>query len=50
MRAIQYETRYQRLLTPEIVAYLASIHEMKGKQALFAEGRRECPRARCSSF
>ena len=41
MRAIQYEARYQRLLTPEIVAYVASIHELKGSQALFAEGRRE---------
>ena len=37
MRAFRYETEYQKLLTPEIVALLAQIHERKGRQNLLAE-------------
>lgn len=35
MRKLNYEKRYHKLLTPEIVALLTQIHEFKGEQALF---------------
>ena len=41
MRNLNYKTEYQKLLTPEIVSYLAQIHEMKGQQNLFAEAQKE---------
>jgi len=41
MRALNYKTEYQKLLTPEIVSYLAQIHEMKGRQNLFVEARKD---------
>ena len=39
MRALNYKTEYQKLLTPEIVAYMAAIHEHKGQQNLFIEAQ-----------
>ena len=44
MRNLNYKTEYQKLLTPEIVSYLAQIHEMKGQQNLFAEAQKEALR------
>lgn len=41
MRALNYKTEYQRLLSPEIVSYLAQIHEMKGQQSRFVEARKD---------
>ncbi len=41
MRNLNYKTEYQKLLTPEIVSYLAQIHEMKGQQNLFAEAQKD---------
>ncbi len=41
MRAFHYKKEYQKLLTPEIVALLAQIHEQKGRQDLFAETRKD---------
>ena len=35
MRSLDYKTEYQKLLSPEIVSYLAQIHEQKGLQILF---------------
>ena len=37
MRTLNYKETYQKLLTPEIVSYLAQIHEQKGQQNLFIE-------------
>ncbi len=37
MRIFDYKTDYQRLLVPEVVAFLAQIHEKKGEQNLFIE-------------
>ena len=33
MRAINYKSEYEKLLTPEIVSLLAQIHEQKGQQS-----------------
>lgn len=41
MRAFSYKTEYQKLLTPEVVSYLAQIHEQKGRQNLFIEARKD---------
>ncbi len=41
MRALNYKTEYQRLLTPEIVSLLAQIHERKGQQNLFTEAQKD---------
>ena len=41
MRTINYKDTYQKLLTPEIVSYLAQIHEQKGQQNLFIEAHRD---------
>lgn len=41
MRTLNYETEYQKLLSPEIVSYLAQIHEQKGQQNLFIEARKD---------
>lgn len=41
MRFLSYKTEYQKLLTPEIVSYLAQIHEMKGQQNLFIEAQKD---------
>ena len=37
MRIFDLQSKYNTLLTPEIVSYLTQIHEHKGKQALLAE-------------
>src|SRR5665647_628009 len=37
MREFQYKKIFKDLLTPEIVALVAQIHEYKGEQALFIE-------------
>ncbi len=41
MRALNYKTEYQKLLSPEIVSYLAQIHEQKGQQNLFIEAQKD---------
>lgn len=41
MRSFSYKNEYRELLTPEIVALLAQIHEQKGQQNLFAEAQKE---------
>ena len=41
MRAFNYKTEYQKLLTPEIVTYLSQIHEQKGQQNLFIEAQKD---------
>ncbi len=41
MRIFNYKSDYQKLLTPEIVAYLAQIHEQKGQQNLFIEAQKD---------
>lgn len=40
MRAFRYKSEYQKLLTPEIVALLAQIHEQKGQQSLLADAKK----------
>ena len=41
MRTLDYKTEYRKLLSPEIVSYLAQIHEMKGQQNLFVEAQKD---------
>ena len=41
MRTLNYKTEYQKLLSPEIVSFLAQIHEMKGQQNLFVEAHKD---------
>lgn len=41
MRSMNYKETYQKLLTPEIVSYLAQIHEQKGQQNLFIEAHKD---------
>ena len=41
MRTLNYKTEYQKLLSPEIVSFLAQIHEQKGKQNLFIEAEKD---------
>lgn len=41
MRAFNYKTEYQKLLTPEIVSYLTQIHEQKGKQSKFSDAQQD---------
>ena len=41
MRTLNYRNEYQKLLSPEIVSYLAQIHEMKGQQNLFLEAQKD---------
>lgn len=41
MRSFSYKTEYQKLLTPEVVSYLAQIHEQKGQQNLFIEAQKD---------
>ena len=41
MRKLNYRETYRRLLTPEIVSYLAQIHEQKGQQNLFIEAHED---------
>lgn len=37
MRNFEYQNRWKKLLTPEIVNYLTTIHEYKGEQRLIAD-------------
>ena len=37
MRSYNYDGKWEKLLTPEIVALLTQIHEYKGEQSLFIE-------------
>ena len=39
MREFSFKTEYNKLLTPEVVAYLTQIHEYKGQQNLFIEAK-----------
>ena len=39
MREFDFKAEYQKLLTPEVVAYLTQIHEYKGQQTLFIEAK-----------
>ena len=41
MRALNYKETYRKLLTPEIVSYMAQIHEQKGQQNLFIEAHKD---------
>ena len=41
MRTLDYKTEYQRLLSPEIVSYMAQIHEQKGQQNLFVTAHQD---------
>lgn len=41
MRSFEYKSAYRKLLSPEIVSYLAQIHEQKGRQSLFAEAQED---------
>ena len=41
MRALNYKETYRKLLTPEIVSFLAQIHEQKGQQNLFIEAHKD---------
>ena len=41
MRTLNYKTEYRKLLSLEIVSYLAQIHEMKGRQNLFVEAQKD---------
>ena len=39
MRNYDYTAKWEKLLTPKIVAMLTQIHEYKGEQALFIEAK-----------
>ena len=39
MRSFDFESKWERLLTPDIVALLTQIHEYKGEQSLFIESK-----------
>ena len=39
MRKIEYESRINKILTPEVVALLTTIHEYRGKQSLFMQAK-----------
>ena len=41
MRSFNYRVLYRKLLTPEIVSFLAQIHEQKGQQNLFIEAHKD---------
>ena len=41
MRTLNYKKEYQELLSPEIVSFLAQIHEQKGQQNLFIEAHKD---------
>lgn len=41
MRVFDYKTEYLKLLTPDIVGYLAQIHEFKGKETLYIEAKKD---------
>lgn len=39
MRSFDYNNKWEKLLTPEIVALLTQIHEFKGEQSMFIEAK-----------
>ena len=39
MRSFDYSNKWEKLLTPDIVALLTQIHEFKGEQSLFIEAK-----------
>ncbi len=39
MRSFDYNNKWEKLLTPDIVALLTQIHEFKGEQSLFIEAK-----------
>ena len=39
MRKYSYNNKWEKLLTPDIVASLSAIHEFKGEQNLFIEAK-----------
>ena len=39
MRSFDYDKKWEKLLTPEIVALLTQIHEFRGEQSLFIEAK-----------
>ena len=41
MRTPNYKNEYRKLLSLEIVSYLAQIHEMKGRQNLLVEAQKD---------
>ena len=41
MRTLDYKKEYQKLLSPEIVSFLAQIHEQKGQQNLLIEAHKD---------
>ena len=41
MRTIDYKSEYNKLLSPEIVSFIAQIHEQKGQQNLFVEAQKD---------
>jgi Fic family protein len=41
MRTLDYKKEYQKLPSPEIVSFLAQIHEQKGQQNLFVEAHKD---------
>ena len=41
MRAFDYKSEYQKLLTPEIVSFLTQIHEQKGKLSTFSDAQQD---------
>ena len=41
MRTLDYKKEYQKLLSPEIVSFLAQIHEQKAQQNLFIEAHKD---------
>lgn len=41
MKPLNYKAEYHKLLTPEIVSYLAQIHEQKAQQSMLADTQRE---------
>ncbi len=41
MRNFSYKAEYEKLLSPDIVALIAQIHEFRGKQASFADAKRD---------
>ena len=41
MRQFDYRKKWEQLLTPKTVSYLAQIHEFKGEQTLFIEAQKD---------
>ena len=41
MRTFNYRDLYKKLLTPEVVSFMAQIHEQKGQQNLFIEANKD---------